>query len=95
MSEADKKAPEIGHNSERFDSTAATRIRQCMDRVGKLTDERKDINDSINDVYAEMKGVGFDVKVLRKLFKLERMEAEKRREAQELLDLYKAALGMD
>jgi len=95
MSEADKKAPEIGHNSERFDSIAATRIRQCMDRVGKLTDERKDINDSINDVYAEMKGVGFDVKVLRKLFKLERMEAEKRREAQELLDLYKAALGMD
>ena len=84
----------IGHNSERFDDTAAKKIRDILDRVSRLTDDKEAISQDIKEVYAEAKGIGLDPKILRKLAKLERMDAEKRREEEELLDLYKTALGM-
>lgn len=88
------ESPQIGHNSDRFDSVAAERIRGCLDRVRRLDEEKDAISQDIKEVYAEAKGMGLDPKILRQLRRLEKMDAEKRREAEELLDLYKAALGM-
>jgi len=45
-------------------------------------------------VYAEAKGTGFDAKTMRKVISLRKMDTEKRRESEELLDLYKSAIGM-
>jgi uncharacterized protein (UPF0335 family) len=50
--------------------------------------------EDIKEIYAEAKGVGFDAKVMRKLVSLRKMDTEKRREEEELLDLYKSATGM-
>lgn len=44
---------------------------------------------------AEAKATGFDTKTIRKVIKLRKMDIEKRREEDELLELYKAAIGMD
>ncbi|MCB1559270.1 MAG: DUF2312 domain-containing protein, partial [Alphaproteobacteria bacterium] len=57
--------------------------------------EKKALADDIKDIYAEAKGVGFDPKIMRKVLRLQKMETEKRREEEELLDLYKAAVGID
>ncbi len=50
--------------------------------------------DDIKDVYAEAKGNGFDVKIIRKIVSIRKQDRDKRREEEEILELYLAALGM-
>jgi len=65
-----------------------------IERIEKLEEEKKAIADDIKDVYAEAKGTGFDAKIIRKIVSLRRMDRDKRREEEEILDLYLSALGM-
>ena len=74
---------------------AGKRLKSFLDRVERLEEEKKGLADDIKDIYAEAKGVGFDVKTMRKILKLRQMETEKRREEEELLELYKAAIGLE
>ncbi|HPQ50724.1 MAG: DUF2312 domain-containing protein [Alphaproteobacteria bacterium] len=74
---------------------AGKRLKSFLDRVERLEEEKKALADDIKDIYAEAKGVGFDPKIMRKLVRLQKMETEKRREEEELLELYKAAIGME
>ncbi len=71
------------------------RLRAYLDRIEKLEEEKKALADDIKDIYAEAKGVGFDAKTLRKVYRLRKMNTDKRREEEELLELYKAAVGLD
>jgi uncharacterized protein (UPF0335 family) len=48
----------------------------------------------IKEVYSEAKGTGFDAKIIRKIVSMRKMDREKRREEEEILDLYLTALGM-
>jgi len=99
----------IGHNSNGVDTdaenaaenardvggVAGKRLKAFLDRVERLEEEKKGLADDIKDIYAEAKGVGFDVKTMRKILKLRKMDVEKRREEEELLDLYRAAIGLE
>lgn len=73
---------------------AGTRLKAFLERIERLEEEKKAIAEDIKEVYGEAKGVGFDVKIMRKLISLRKMEPEKRNEEEELLDLYKTATGM-
>lgn len=73
---------------------AGQRLLSFLERVERLEEEKKALAEDIKEIYAEAKGVGFDAKVLRKLISLRKMDTEKRREEEELLDLYKSAVGM-
>ena len=73
---------------------AGARLRSFLERIERLEEEKTGLSDDMKDVYAEAKGVGFDVKTMRHIIKLRKMEPEKRREEDELLELYKAAIGM-
>jgi uncharacterized protein (UPF0335 family) len=64
-----------------------------IERIERLEEEKRAIADDIKEVYAEAKGTGYDVKVMRKIISLRRMDRDKRREEEEILDLYLAALG--
>src|SRR5579883_637505 len=77
------------------DVVNAGHLRSFIERVEKLEEEKKALTDDIKDVYAEAKGNGFDVKILRKIVSMRRQDRDKRREEQEILDLYLAALGME
>ena len=70
------------------------RLKSFVERVERLDEERKAISGDIKDVYSEAKGVGYDVKTLRKIVALRRMDAADRAEQETLLDVYKHALGM-
>lgn len=48
----------------------------------------------IRDVYAEAKGNGFDVKALRAIVRMRKQDAQKRQEAETILETYMLALGM-
>jgi uncharacterized protein (UPF0335 family) len=69
-------------------------LRAFVERIERLEDEKRTIADDIKDVYAEAKGNGFDVKIMRKVVSLRRQDLNKRREEEEILDLYLSALGM-
>ena len=71
------------------------RLRSFIQRIEKLEEDKKAIGEDLKEVYAEAKGVGFDTKIIRQIVRLRKIEVEKRREADELLDLYKAAIGME
>lgn len=73
---------------------AGKRLRSFLERIERLEEEKKGLAEDMKEVMAEAKGVGFDVKIMRRILKLRKMEPEKRREEDELLELYMAAIGM-
>ncbi|MGB4107938.1 MAG: DUF2312 domain-containing protein [Alphaproteobacteria bacterium] len=73
---------------------AGQRLKSLIERIERLEEEKKGLGDDVKDVYAEAKGVGFDAPTIRRIVKLRKMEPEKIREQDELLDLYKSAIGM-
>ncbi len=72
----------------------AGHLRAFIERVERLEEEKKALSEDIKEVYAEAKGNGFDVKIIRKIISIRRQDRDKRREEEEILDLYLAALGM-
>ncbi len=73
---------------------AGQRLISFLERVERLEEEKTALMEDIKEVYAEAKGVGFDVKTIRKIVALRKMDTEKRRESEDLLELYKSAVGM-
>ncbi len=74
---------------------AGKRLLSFFDRIERLEEEKSALAEDIKDVYAEAKSAGFEVKIMRRIMKLRKMEIEKRREEDELLDLYMSAIGME
>jgi uncharacterized protein (UPF0335 family) len=74
---------------------AGKRLLSFFDRIERLEEEKAALAEDIKDVYAEAKAAGFEVKIMRRIMKLRKMEIEKRREEDELLNLYMAAIGME
>jgi uncharacterized protein (UPF0335 family) len=75
-------------------TVAAGQLRAFIERIERLEEEKKTISDDIKEVYAECKGTGFDVKAVRQLIRLRKQDQAERQEAEAILDLYMAALGM-
>lgn len=84
------KAPE----TKDVGGVAGDRLRSFIERIERLEEEKAHLAEDIKEVYAEAKGVGFDAKTMRKVVSLRKMDSEKRRESEELLDLYKTAIGL-
>ena len=74
---------------------SGARIKSFIERVERLSQEKDDIAEHIKDVYAEAKTSGFDPKIIRKIVALRKVTQEKRREDNELMELYQAAIGME
>lgn len=82
-----KKAPRVG-------GVAVDQLRSIIDRVERLEEEKTNIASDIRDVFAEAKGNGYDVKALRQILKIRKMDAHERDEQEAVLDTYLRALGM-
>jgi uncharacterized protein (UPF0335 family) len=76
------------------DNISAEQLRLFIERIERLEEEKKGIADDIKDVYGEAKSTGFDVKTMRSIVKLRKMEKHHRDEAEALLETYKNALGL-
>jgi uncharacterized protein (UPF0335 family) len=72
----------------------ADRLRSFVDRIERLEDEKAALIADVREIYSEAKGVGFDVRALRQVLKLRKMDQAERREQEELLELYKRVLGL-
>lgn len=69
-------------------------LRLFIERVERLEEEKRGISDDIRDVYSEAKSNGFDVKIMRQIVRLRKMEAHDRQEMDAILDTYRQALNI-
>jgi uncharacterized protein (UPF0335 family) len=74
---------------------AGERLRAFVERVERLEEEKAALMADIKEVYAEAKGVGFDVKILRKIIGLRKLDKSDRQEQEEVLSIYMRALDME
>jgi uncharacterized protein (UPF0335 family) len=68
------------------------RIRSFVERIEQLDTEIQDLNESKKEVFAEAKGEGFDVKILKEIIKLRKQDEDERDEHDTLLDIYMKAM---
>jgi uncharacterized protein (UPF0335 family) len=73
---------------------AKDQLKAFVERIERLEEDKKATSDDIRDVYAEAKGNGFDIKALRSIVRLRKLDTDERREQQEVLETYMHALGM-
>jgi len=73
---------------------AGERLKSFIERIERLEEEKRALAQDIKEVYAEAKGTGFDVKIMRQIVKIRKMDQNELDEQETLLDVYKRALGM-
>lgn len=76
------------------ENVAAAELRQFIERIERLEEEKATLNDDIKDVYGEAKGRGYDTKAMRTIIRLRKKDPNERQEEEAILDTYLAALGM-
>jgi uncharacterized protein (UPF0335 family) len=76
-----------------LNSTAQTQLKTIIERIERLEEDKAAVMTDLKEVYAEAKGNGFDVKILRKVIRLRKQDKAKRQEEDALLDLYLSAIG--
>jgi uncharacterized protein (UPF0335 family) len=107
---AESTEPGIGHNSDGAEETqekpktktggdtmgiTGDQLKSYIERIEKLEEEKANIGADIREVYSEAKANGFDTKVMRQLVRLRKMDQQDRAEQEELLHVYKTAIGME
>ena len=72
----------------------ASKLLSYVERVEHLNEEVKALQTDIKEIYEEAKSNGYDVKALKAIIALRKLDEAEREEAETVLDVYKAALGM-
>lgn len=74
---------------------AAGQLRAFIERIERVNEDIDALSDDRKEIFAEAKAIGFDTKAIRTLVRLRKKDAAERQEEEAILDLYKAALGME
>lgn len=73
--------------------TAQSQLKSIIERIERLEEDKAAVSADLKEVYAEAKGTGFDVKILRKVVRYRKQDRAKQQEEEALLDLYLSAIG--
>lgn len=79
---------------DRQDSVAADELKQFIERIERLEEDKAGVTSDIKDVYSELKGRGFDAKVVRGIIRDRKKDHAELQEEQAIGELYRQALGM-
>ncbi|MBC6980227.1 DUF2312 domain-containing protein [Caulobacter sp. 17J80-11] len=74
-------------------ATAQGRLKSFIERIERLEEDKQAVMNDMKEVFAEAKGEGFDVKIMRKVIRLRKQDKVKRQEEEALVDLYLSAIG--
>jgi uncharacterized protein (UPF0335 family) len=80
-------------NPDVLTAAAQGRLRTIIERIERLEEDKAAVAADIKEVFAEAKGEGYDVKVLRKVVRIRKQDKAKRQEEEAILDLYLSAIG--
>lgn len=73
----------------------AARLLSYIERIEHIEEEKKALQNDIKEIYEEAKSANFDVKAIKQLLKIRKMDEQERQEEEFVLDVYKKALGLD
>lgn len=76
-----------------LDQSGQMRLRTIIERLERLDEDKTAVSDDMKEVFAEAKGEGYDLKALRAVLKLRKMDRAKRLELEAIVDLYLSAIG--
>jgi len=76
-----------------LDPTAQENLRNLIDRIERLEEDKANVAADIKEVYEEAKAFGYDTKIIRKVVALRKLDRHTREEQEALLDLYLASVG--
>ena len=79
--------PEVG-------GIAGDRLKSFIERIERLEEEKRALAEDVKEIYSEAKGAGFDVKIIRQIVRIRKMDEDDRDEQEALLDTYLRAIGM-
>ena len=85
---------EAPHLAKYIRDAANGRLASFIDRIERLEEEKKELSADIREIFAEAKGSGYDIKVMRQILRLRKMTPADRAEAEYLRDEYKKFLGI-
>lgn len=81
-------------SAEGVNTVTADELRLLIERAERLEEEKKGISEDIKDVFSEAKARGFDVKAMRKIMRIRKMNKDDFQNEEAVLETYMAALGM-
>jgi uncharacterized protein (UPF0335 family) len=81
-------------NDGKIDNDAANKLKALITEVERLEEQKKQLGENIKELMDEAKSFGFDVKIIRQILKIRKIDDEKLQEQEFLLEAYKDALGM-
>ena len=76
-----------------LNGTAQTQLKTIIERIERLEEDKAAVMADLKEVFAEAKGEGYDVKILRKVIRIRKQDKAKRQEEEAILDLYLSAIG--
>lgn len=76
------------------DNVSADQLRLFIERIENIEEQMTGIKDDRKDVYSELKGEGYDVKTVRQIIRLRKIDKDARAEAEALMETYCSALGL-
>ncbi len=80
--------------SDHGDNLGRDQLRAFVERLERIEGEIGDLNDDKKEVYGEVKSMGFDAKIVKRVLAIRRQDPDKRAEEEAILDTYLHALGM-
>lgn len=93
MYDPDQEAPAEG-TATTINGISGECLKQYIERIERLEEEKAGIAEDISDTYAEAKGNGFDTKIMRQIVRLRKLDRSELEEQDALLELYRRAIGM-
>ena len=88
------ETPEVPDGDTQAGDATAKHLRAFIERIERLEEEKQAIAGDVKEVFSEAKGEGFDVKAMRAVLRLRKMDQDDRAEQEALLETYLTALGM-
>ena len=73
---------------------AGEQLKSFIERIERLEEDKRVLSEDTKEVYAEANGTGFNLKIMRQIIKIRKMDKEELDEEESLLDVYICALGM-
>jgi len=89
-----KQEPAAQHDPTHLGNAESGQLRAFIERVEQMNEEIKALSDDRKDIFAEAKGVGFDIKQMRRVIKIRAQDRDKWMEEEQVLDLYLSSLGL-
>jgi uncharacterized protein (UPF0335 family) len=82
-------------NTKTVNGVDGAHLKSYIERIEKLEADKKAIADDVKEIFSEAKAFGYDIKIMREILKLRKLDQNELYEKESMVEIYKTALGME